>query len=174
MALKLDTTKPKASRARAHPAKDAGHAITGVEAITAQRIEHIAGLMRSLTFRRGKTAQRLAAEWSLSLDRVWQLTAEASRMVKAEITDPDRVTVTACGYVEWALREAKKSKDTRAIAPLAKAWAELAGTLVKKHEVASPKWAEATPDERARMLDAAEVAIGEERRKLLAAKGDAT
>ena len=134
---------------------------THAEAATVVRIEHIAELMRTLRFVRGKTVKRLAAEWGLTEQRVRELSAEASRMVKAEITDPDRVTVTACGYVEWALREAKKAKDTRAIAPLAKAWAELAGTLApRKVEITGGGVvAAADPEQQAAIYEAAARAL---------------
>ena len=100
------------------------------------RIEYLAERMRRLNFKTGVTVRRCAAEWGYTEQYVRLLSAEASKRVRAELTDPDRVTMTVCGYVEWALRMAKRDHDPKAIAPLAKAWAELAGTLVQKHELA--------------------------------------
>jgi nucleoid DNA-binding protein len=92
-------------------------------------------LMRGLAFVKGRTVKRLAAEWGLSEQRVRELSAEASKRVRAELTDPDRVTVTVCGYLERTLRDARKDRDHRAVVAAAKAWAELAGLVVQRHEV---------------------------------------
>jgi hypothetical protein len=100
------------------------------------RIEHIADLMRQLSYKYGSTVPRLAKRWGYTDQYVRLLAVEAGKRVRAELTDPDRVTTTVCAYVEWALETAKENGEVRAIAPLAKAWAELAGTLVQKHEVA--------------------------------------
>jgi hypothetical protein len=99
------------------------------------RIEHIADLMRQLSYKYGSTVPRLAKRWGYTDQYVRLLAVEAGKRVRAELTDPDRVTTTVCAYVEWALETAKENGEVRAIAPLAKAWAELAGTLVQKHEV---------------------------------------
>lgn len=107
----------------------AQHPSTDRDAHVAARVEHIAQLKRSLRWVHGKSTKRLAAEWGLTEQYVRELSVEAAKIVRAELTDPDRVTGTVCGYVVWALRTAKKTGDVKAIAPLAKAWAELAGTL---------------------------------------------
>src|SRR5512143_3641484 len=55
------------------------------------RVEYVADLMRELKFRTGVTHKSLAAEWDLPISYVAKVTLEASRRVRAELTDHDRV-----------------------------------------------------------------------------------
>lgn len=55
------------------------------------RVTHIMDLMSRFEFKRGETAQKLAEQWGLSLEYVYQLTAEASRRVSAAVMDADTV-----------------------------------------------------------------------------------
>jgi hypothetical protein len=66
------------------PAIPKGEHTAAVEA----RIEHIADLMRSLTFVTGKTVRELAQAWGLCEQRVRELSAEASKRVRAEVCAP--------------------------------------------------------------------------------------
>jgi hypothetical protein len=93
------------------------------------RIEHIAELMRSLRWRTGETGKVLARQWDLSEQRLRELAAEASRRVRAEVTDPDRVSVSVGVVLESALVGALEDKDWRAVAAVAKTWGEIAGAI---------------------------------------------
>lgn len=96
------------------------------------RLAHICDLMRGLAWKRGKTGPELAAKWGCSLSTVEHLAAEASKRVKAEILDPDRVAVTAAQALEQVLEDALTSPVSdqfrrRDAIAAAKALAELAG-----------------------------------------------
>ena len=91
------------------------------------RVAHIADLMRTLKFQRGKTVKALAKEWGLGEQRVRELSAMASKIVRAEVTDPDAVTVTVCTYLERVLEQAWEKGDRKHVVLAAKVWAEMAG-----------------------------------------------
>lgn len=93
----LTETKESESRAR-EP--------VGVPNEVESRVRHIMGMMRRLEWIRGASGESLADEWGLSLSRVEDYSAEASRRVKAEVTDPDHVTSTVCTALDTVLREA--------------------------------------------------------------------
>jgi hypothetical protein len=96
---------------------------------TAARLGHICELMRTLQFQRGKTAKLLAAKWGLTPNTVAHLTAEASKIVRAEVMNPEHVSATVGTYLEWGLAQAKKTRNLRAIEGLAKQWAIIAGAV---------------------------------------------
>ena len=98
-----------------------------VRAITEVRIEHIAGLMRALTYRTGITSRELAKEWDLGLDRVEELTAAASKRVRAEITDPDRTVAKVCSAFDRVIDDALADGDRRSVISAGKVWAEVSG-----------------------------------------------
>ena len=75
-------------------------------ATTELRLDAICTLMRALEWRTGETGLELAAEWGVSKSTIAHLAAEASRRVKAEVTDPDRVTATICVALERMMRDA--------------------------------------------------------------------
>lgn len=105
---------------------------------TEERVEFIAAMMRELTFVRGETHKVLAERWGLAPNSVRKLTAEASRRVKAEITDRDEVTVDVCGTLALIMREGRQGdhNDVRNAIQAAKTWAEISGiTAPQKHEV---------------------------------------
>lgn len=95
------------------------------------RIDHIAELMRSLKWRRGDTYKELAKEWALSEQYLRELAAEASRRVRAEITDPDRVTASVGVALEIALEGAVGDRDWKGVAQVARTWSEIAGAGIK-------------------------------------------
>ena len=94
---------------------------------TEARIEHIAGLMRALTYRTGVTSRELALEWDLGLARVEELTAAASKRVRAEITDPDRTVAKVCTAFDRVLDDALADGDRRSVIAAGKVWAEVSG-----------------------------------------------
>lgn len=98
-----------------------------IRAITEVRIEHIAGLMRALTYRTGVTSRELALEWDLGLARVEELTAAASKRVRAEITDPDRTVAKVCSAFDQVIDDALADGDRRSVIAAGKVWAEVSG-----------------------------------------------
>lgn len=103
-------------RTKTQPRPDPKRSVT-----TETRLAHIAGLMRTLRWRRGVTGPQLAAEWGLTEQRVRTLAAEASKLVRAEIEDPNYVAVTLEMTLERIVLEGK-DKDRIAAA---KVWASL-------------------------------------------------
>ena len=94
-------------------------------AVTEERIARVMAMMRDLTFRRGETAKELAKEWDLHPQRVAEITAEASRRARAEILNPDHVTVTVGQRMEQIVTG---GEDRDAVAA-GKVWAQLAGAM---------------------------------------------
>lgn len=80
-------------------------------AATEARIEHIAELMRTLEFRTGETTRGLAAKWRIGVQRVWELSSIASKRVRAELTDPDRVIVKVATSLEKVMDDALRETD---------------------------------------------------------------
>lgn len=79
--------------------------VDGHDGVTESRIEHICELMRGMLFRRGKTGKLLESEWGLSHDRIKELTAEASKRVRAEVTDPERQRGDICVALQHIVEE---------------------------------------------------------------------
>ena len=79
--------------------------------LTELRLAHICEIMRAFKWRRGKTGPELAEEWGLSLVSVERLSAEASKRIKAEVTDKDYVTATVCGTLEKIMSDARGDAD---------------------------------------------------------------
>jgi hypothetical protein len=73
----------------------------GTTLTTEEKIAYIEGLMYSGVWRRGRTVRLLAKEWGLAVSTVQQLSAEASRTVRRQISEPDAAAVD----VTLALRE---------------------------------------------------------------------
>ncbi len=75
------------------------------------RIAIIVEMMATGRFVRGKTAKRLAAEWELSLDYVWLLTAEANKRVKAACT-ADAIFAEVVPTLRKVMRKASRQPAT--------------------------------------------------------------
>ena len=103
--------------------------------MTEARIAVIADMMRALAWRRGKSGPELAAKWNLSLTRVEHLAAEASKRVRAELLDPERVSETVSCALDTTLRKALAANDHRNVIAAAKTWAEVVGSIApQKHQ----------------------------------------
>lgn len=83
--------------------------------------------MRSLEWRRGKTGKPLADLWGVSEAAVRRYAAEASRIVRSEVQDPEEVGRTVCAALEQVLREAVADKDRRNAIQAAQVWATISG-----------------------------------------------
>ena len=138
------------------------------------RIAHIADLMRGLKYRKGVTCKALAQEWDLSEQRIWELSAEASKRVRAEVTDPDRVGAKVCTVLERVLDDAVDDGDRKSAIDAAKQWAIISGAAAPqrvKHEGAIPVDLPADRGEKLRLL--AQCLTREEIEAMLATKGAA-
>lgn len=69
------------------------------------RIQHIMQMMRDLTFERGVTWRKLGAEWGIGDSGMREMCAEASRRVKAELTNKDEVTVDVGVTLQRVMRK---------------------------------------------------------------------
>lgn len=118
--------EPKAStppRDRQTP----GHARARELKSSDERIAYLAGLMRELKFERGKTCQQLTTVWGAALTTVQGYAKTASRLVVAEVRDTDDISATIGVGLHWAIREAKKQKDPRAVAHVSDTMATVFG-----------------------------------------------
>ena len=114
------------------------------------RVAHIAKMMRALEWRRGDSVAALAEAWGLAVATVEGHSAEASRLVYAEIASPEAVSVKVCTaldrVIDDSLRDAAgaqiKSRDSsgdevfldydpskarKVVVDAARAWAEISG-----------------------------------------------
>ena len=94
---------------------------------TQAKVDEICELMRNCEFRTGKTIKELAKKWDLSVSTVKEYSAEASKIVRKELTDPDRVFSIVGPALEEAILDAKKSRDFRQLAQLARVFADITG-----------------------------------------------
>lgn len=131
------------------------------EGLTEVRIAHIMGLFRSMRYKRGATPKRLAREWGLGLQRVYELQSQATQRIRKEIADPDYVTTKVCvaldKVIDDSMREAKgaqikgrdsdggevfldydPSKPRANVIQAGKVWAQLSGAMApRKLEVSA-------------------------------------
>lgn len=91
------------------------------------RVEFVADMMRELTYRTGVTNKALAREWDLPMGYIAQLTTEASRRVRAELTDHDRVLSKVSVSLDRVLDDAIESGDRHAIIKACQVWAQVTG-----------------------------------------------
>lgn len=102
---------------------------------TTSRVEHIADLMRDLQWERGKTAKRLAEEWSVSESTIRNYSAEAHRIVVAEVdmTEAGRDVSVALRTV---LADSMRDGDRKNAIKAAEVWATVSGAkAAEKHVV---------------------------------------
>lgn len=83
------------------------------QAKTEIRIEEIAATLRDGSYRNGSTLRDFAAKWGLTLDVVHTLSAQASKRVRAEVTDPDRVAAKGFAMLESIADEARHGADDK-------------------------------------------------------------
>ncbi len=76
-------------------------------------VEEIAATLRNGSFRNGVTLQAFAAKWQVSLHRVYELSAIASKRVRAEVTDPERVAAKGFAMLESIADEARHACDPK-------------------------------------------------------------
>ena len=81
--------------------------------MTEVRVEKIAATLRDGSFRNGVTLQAFAAEWGLSLNMVHQLSAQASKRVRAEVTDPEYVAAKGFARLVQIADEAMLDADEK-------------------------------------------------------------
>ena len=115
-------------------------------ALKDERVERIVGMMRSLTWVRGKSNHELADAWGIPLGTVNGLAAVASRVVRAEVRDPDAVTDTVCVRLDRVVRTGEDKDAVRA----ADVWSRITGARAPErveHGVApmSPEGFDALP-----------------------------
>lgn len=99
----------------------------GMDLTKEERIDYIVELMRTLVFRRGRTTRMLAQEWKLSLGTVRDDAAEASRIVRREMMEPDTVAVDVGLALQEVMEGALDDGDRRHVIAAAKVWADISG-----------------------------------------------
>lgn len=126
---KPQTTAKKSVQSRAtRPLRPATYS---KQAHVEARIEHVADLMRSLKFVRGVTYKQLAKDWNLTEQRVREISMEASRRVRLELTDVEGVQLDVCAALSSAMRTAHTAGNLKAVAAIARAWADITGASAR-------------------------------------------
>jgi hypothetical protein len=108
------------------PFPDAG-APTVDTRTTEGRVAVIRHMMSTGEYVTGRTPHELAASWGLSAKRVRDLTAEASRQIKAARGGADEAEAIVFGCLEDAMTMARRGGDAKALVSAAKEYAALAG-----------------------------------------------
>lgn len=91
-------------------------------------------MMESGEWQRGKTGGKLAKQWRLNPGTLEHDAAEASRRIRAAISD-DEVREWADSWLERLCEEARDTGDYRACVAAIKARVDIRGILVQRHEV---------------------------------------
>lgn len=103
---------------------------------TAERVEVIADLMRRGQWPKGY-AEVLAEEWGLTEAAVKRLSAEASRVVAREVTDPEKLKVDVATVLVANLHRASDAGEYKAVASLGDVVTKIIGARApERHEVA--------------------------------------
>lgn len=97
------------------------------ERLHESRVEYVADLMRDIKFRTGVTSRALCVEWDLPYGVVAGIVTEASRKVRAELTDHDRVLSKVSVALDRVLDEALESGDRHAVIKAVQVWAQVTG-----------------------------------------------
>jgi predicted transcriptional regulator len=100
-----------------------------------QHVVTIADMMRSLAWKRGESNRELAKEWGVSVAAVNDYAAEASRRVRAEVTDVGEVTGTVATVLAGNLERASEAREYGDVAKLADVWTRITGARApERHE----------------------------------------
>ncbi|MGI9117205.1 MAG: hypothetical protein ACR2JV_06185 [Gaiellales bacterium] len=125
------------------------------DTINQLRIERIVGMMRRFEWVRGQTPELLAAEWGLAAATVRGLSAEASKIVSAEVMDRDAVRADVGVALQTALQGAVRDGDWKAVATLGKVFGDVSGASAPAKLEATVIDGAATPSAaRAAMIEA--------------------
>lgn len=111
-----------------------GHHARATREVVDKRVEHVADLMRRLVWQRGKTNRQLAKEWGLSVDAVNDYASHASRIVRAEVVDPDAVQETVCVALSTVMRDALEDGDRKHAISAADTWSRIAGARAPERQ----------------------------------------
>lgn len=94
-------------------------------------------MMQRGEWRRGDSAPLLAAEWGLATATVEGLSAEASRIVAREVSDPERVKVDVSTVLLRDIHRASEACEFGDVARLADVVTKIIGARApEKHEIA--------------------------------------
>lgn len=108
------------------------------EALTEARVVEVVELMMAGTFRRGSTVRELAQRWGVGEHRAREITALASRRVRAQLTDPDELAAEVVPALLEALHAAVAKEDARGVAALGAQLLEVGGLKTKRTELSGP------------------------------------
>ena len=117
-------------------AKPKKHAAISSRATIEERIDLIEGIMRRAAWERGRTSRALALQWTCSVGTVNDYAAEAGRRVRAEVTDPDVVSVTVSAALSTIVREGLRDGDRASVIRAGDVWTRIAGARQpERHQV---------------------------------------
>lgn len=103
-----------------------------------ERVAFIAEMMRACTWVRGRSEDDLARLWGMTASGVRNHSAEAARVVRAEIANPDAAVVDVVANAMDIMRECRDAGDARNAIGALKLVAEVTGAMApQKHQVES-------------------------------------
>ena len=93
-------------------------------------------MMRSLTWKRRDSVATLAKQWGMTEQYIREMSAEASKQVRAEIANPETVQATVCAALDWAIHDAKRKGKHTSVTQACRVWADITGaTAARRLEV---------------------------------------
>jgi len=84
----------------------------------AERVDRIVGLMQRGQWLRGRSGPMLAREWGVAVNVVEKASAEASRIVAANLRDPEKLKVDVAVVLMENLHRASDAGQYKAVASL--------------------------------------------------------
>jgi len=124
-----------AKREKGPPTRATTHGLHASKQVVAERIEHIADIMRRGLWRPGESHKPLCVEWGISSSRIFQMTAEAWRRVCYEANDPAAMRPEIAGILRQNMARADAQQKYQAVAKLADTWTKVIGARAPvKHE----------------------------------------
>ena len=95
-----------------------------------ERVLELVQAFRTFEYDRYSTPVKYAQKWGYSVRYVRTLCAEALKIVREEVTDPEYVTVTVCEALDKVIRDNirnPKVGNQKLVVQAAKVWSEIAG-----------------------------------------------
>lgn len=117
-----------------------------------ERINYICDLMRALKWQTGRTVKELGKLWGVNPNTMRGYSSDASRRVRAEVTDPESVSRDVCSALRIAVSETLDKKDWSRMTKAAEVWASISGAKAAERVDMRSVHTEVTPDEARRIM----------------------
>lgn len=111
------------------------------------RVEFVADMMRQLIYRNGVHTRALKEAWNLPQAHIADIVVTASRIVRSELGDTDRVLSKVTAALDRVIDEAIAVGDRHAVIQAARAYAQVSGAGAATRIEVSGDLSNLTPDQ---------------------------